>query len=497
MTASVRVVRACTAMMLTVALLAIATVSRADDDPRIRAYEQQLEKMQHEMDEMRARLRELEAERGMQPAASGGAAAKLPAASAAAAAAQPSPAASPAPARVAAPSEQDRKIDVLAHELDALKRSIVLPETRSLTGAYGFGPAASKVYGVERGLSIGGYGEFNFQKFVNDQQDGRHGEFDVARFVLYTGFKFTDRIILNSEIEFEHAVVAGDKDGEAEVEFVNLDFLAWKQLNFRLGLLLVPVGFINEIHEPPFFHGVFRPEVEQRIIPTTWREGGVGVFGTLAPGLDYRAYLMNGLRARRYASDGIREGSQEGSEALANDLAGTVRLDYTPFAGALVGASFFAGDAGQNETFAGRKPDVFTLLWETHAQLRWRGLELRALGAFTHIDDAALVSAELGETIATDQYGFYVEAAYDVVPLLFPASTQYFAPFFRYENFDTQDGVPRGFARVPGNAVQLYTVGASYKPHPQVVLKVEYRDFDSGNRSPTPDEVNFGAGFVF
>ncbi len=459
----------------------VAIPVHAEDDPRIRAYEQQLERMQHEMEDMRNRLRALEAERGMVPASASSAPASAPVAA--------------APASVA-PTVQDQKIDVLAREIEGLKSRLVLPEGKELKSYYGLGPAASKVYGVDRGLSIGGYGEFNFQKFVNDQH-GQRDQFDLARFVLYTGYKFTDRIILNSEIEFEHAVVAGDKEGEAEVEFLTLDFLAWKALNFRTGLLLVPMGFINEIHEPPFFHGVFRPEVEQRIIPTTWREGGVGIFGTLAPGLDYRAYVLNGLTATGFESAGIREGSQEGSLALADDLAGTVRLDYSPFPGSLVGGSFWAGDSGQDNVFAGRKPSVFTLLWEAHAQLRYRGLELRALGAMTNIHDADLVSQELGETIGKDQYGFYVEAAYDVVPLLFPESTQYFAPFFRYENFDTQDAVPRGFARVPGNAVQLYTVGASYKPHPQVVLKMEYRDFDSGRKSPTPDDVNFGAGFVF
>ncbi len=257
------------------------------------------------------------------------------------------------------------------------------------------------------------------------------------------------------------------------------------------------MGFINEIHEPPFFHGVIRPEVEQRIIPTTWREGGLGIFGTLAPGLDYRAYVVNSLTAEGFSSDGIREGRQEGSLALADDLSGTVRVDYSPFAGALLGGSFWAGDSGQDSTFAGRKPGVFTLIWETHAQLRYRGLELRALGAFTNIHDAALVSEQLEDTIGKDQYGFYVEAAYDLMPWLLPESTQYLAPFFRYENFDTQDAVPHGFVRVPGNAVQLYTVGLDYKPLPQVVLKLEYRDFDAGNVRPRADEVNVGAGFVF
>ena len=475
------------------ALLAVAlsvgietTSVRADDDPRIRAYEQKLEQMQKQMDEMQQQLRALERERGIAPKPT-----------APSAASNAPPAAGAAPAAAPAAAEQDRKIDVLAHEIEGLKSKIVLPEGKELKSYYGFGPAASKVYGVDRGLSIGGYGEFNLQKFVNDTQDSQHGQFDVARFVLYTGYKFTDRIILNSEIEFEHAVVASDKDGEAEVEFVDLDFLAWQQLNFRMGLLLVPMGFINEIHEPPFFNGVFRPEVEQRIIPTTWREGGVGVFGTLAPGLDYRAYLMNGLNARGYESEGIKEGSQEGSLALANDFAGTLRVDYSPMPGTTIGGSFFAGNAGQDQVFAGRRPDVFTLLWETHAQVRYRGLELRALGAFTNIHDADLVSQQLGETIGKDQYGFYVEAAYDVLPWLFPETTQSLTPFFRYENFDTQDAVPHGFARVPGNAVQLYTVGISYKPHPQVVLKIDYRDFDSGGTKPTPDDVNFGAGFVF
>lgn len=444
----------------------------AEEDPRIREYKEQLDRMQREMDELRGRVRTLEQEHAAAPA--------------------------PPPAAAAAPvaKESERKIDVLAREVEGLKSKIVLPESKELKSYYGLGPAASKVYQVDRGLSIGGYGEFNFQKFVSDQH-GARDRFDVARFVLYTGYKFTDRIILNSELEFEHAVVAGDKEGEAEVEFLSLDFLAWQQLNFRTGLLLVPMGFLNEIHEPPFFYGVFRPQVEERIIPTTWREGGVGVFGTLAPGLDYRAYVLNGLNAKGFESAGISEGRQEGSLAISDDFAGTGRLDYALFPGTLIGGSFWVGDSGQDDVYAGRKPGVFTLVWETHAQVRYRGLEMRALGAFIDIHDADLVSQELGETIGKNQYGFYVEAAYDVLPLVFPGTTQFFAPFFRYENFDTQDAVPRGFARVPGNAVQLYTVGASYKPHPQVVLKLEYRNFDAGRKAPTPDDFNVGAGFVF
>ncbi len=464
----------------------------ADDDPRIRAYQEQLDRMQKEMDEMRGRLRALEEERRS----------SAPDRAAQPAAAAPSSALAPAVASVpAAPAaEQDRKIGVLATEVERLKSALVLPANRELKSSYGLGPAASKVYQVERGLSIGGYGEFNFQKYVSDQR-GQRDQFDLLRFVLYTGYKFSDRILMNAEIEFEHALIgeetASAESGAVEVEFAYLDFMLWKQLNVRAGLLLVPMGFLNEMHEPPFFHGVFRPEVEHALIPTTWREGGIGIFGTLAPGLEYRGYLMNGLNAQGFESSGIREGRQVGDRALADDLAGTVRLDYTPFAGLTVGGSMWAGDSGQDSDFAGSKPGVFTLIGETHAQLRHRGLEMRALGVLTHIHDAGLVSEQLEDTIGKDQYGFYVEAAYDVVPLFFPESTHYLAPFFRYENYDTQDAVPRGFARVPGNDVQLYSVGLDYKPHPQVVLKLEYRNFDAGHTRPIPDEVDVGAGFVF
>lgn len=445
----------------------------AGDDPRVRAYEEKLDRMQREMDELRDRLRTLEAERQAPPAA---------------------------PALGASVSEQDRKIGVLAEEVERLKSKIVLPESKEYKSFYGLGPAASKVYQLDRGLSIGGYGEFNFQKFVSDQR-GKRDQFDLLRLVLYTGYKFSDRLLFNSEIEFEHALTGEETitsdSGEVAVEFAALDFFLWEPLNVRMGLLLVPMGFINEVHEPPFFHGTIRPEVERQIIPTTWREGGAGFFGTLAPGLEYRAYVMNSLNAKGFKSGNIREARQQGNRALADDFSGAVRLDYTPVAGTLVGASFWAGDSGQDGEFAGEKPSVFTLIWETHAQVRYRGLELRALGAFTSIDDAATLSRALGETIGEDQFGFYAEAAYDVARLIRPESGHYVAPFFRYEIVDTQDGVPRGFARAPGNDVQLYTVGLSYKPHPQVVLKLDYRNFNAGREKPRPDEINLGAGFIF
>ena len=467
------------------AITMLATVVWAESDPRIEAYQKQLESMQRQMDELKARLKALEDERA-KPAP---------------VAAQPA-AAAPQPSAAAAPvvAEQDRKIGVLAAEVERLKSSLILPEAKEYKSYYGLGPAASKVYQLDRGLSIGGYGEFHYRKPVSDQR-GEHDQFDLERFVLYAGYKFNDWILLNSEIEFEHALIGEDtvaaESGAVEVEFAYLDFLLWQQLNVRAGLVLVPMGFLNEMHEPPFYFGNARPEVEQRLLPTTWREGGIGIFGELAPGLTYRGYVLNGLNAKGFSADeGIREGRGQGNQAFADDLAGTARLDYA-YGGVLIGVAGWVGASGQDQDFDGHKPNAFTLVGDVHAQFQYRGLWLRGLGVLTHIDDAAVLSRALGETIGSDQFGAYGEIAYDVLPLVLPETSQYLAPFFRYEIFDTQDDVPRGFARDPGHHVKLYTVGFSYKPHPQVVLKLDYRNFNNGNKNPLADELGIGAGFIF
>ena len=128
------------------------------------------------------------------------------------------------------------------------------------------------------------------------------------------------------------------------VEFMALDFFWKKEANFRTGLVLVPMGFINEVHEPPFFLGVRRPETERRILPATWREMGVGVFGQLGEEVEYRAYVVNGFNAAGFSASGIRGGRQNGNRALAEDFALVGRVDWTPWHGVLLGASAYVGN---------------------------------------------------------------------------------------------------------------------------------------------------------
>lgn len=393
----------------------------------------------------------------------------------------------------------ERKTNILSQEVEKLRTNLAIPEEKQLKSAYGLGPAASKIYQAGKGLSIGGYGEAFYQNFVGDKGDAKNNA-DLERAVLYVGYKFTDRILFNSEIEFEHATTGeGDEfKGEVSVEFASLDFFINPLVNARAGLVLMPMGFINRIHEPLFFFGNHRPVVEQLIIPTTWREMGLGLFGAITPELTYTAYVVNGLDAKGFSSGGIRGGRGGGSQSLANNLGYVAQLNYNPAAlpGVTVGGGAYVGNSGQDLEYAGQKPNVFTQLYEAHVQWKYRGLEFRTLGSWGHINNAGILSAAKGQTIGSQNYGWYSEIGYDVLPLFFKDTQQYLAPFFRHEKYNTIASTPHGFSGDPRLNQRIFQVGLQYKPIPQVVIKADYRNFSAAEGS-VPDDFNLGFGYIF
>ncbi len=416
-------------------------------------------------------------------------------------------------------AELRRQLDVVTKELERMKVGEAAGAGEP-TSVHGLGPAASKVYGVPRGVSIGGYGEALYQDFDATRDDGaRTGTASTADFlrgVLYFGYKFDDRIVFNSEIEYEHATTgAGDEDlGEVSVEFATLDFLLHPSANVRAGLVLLPVGFLNELHEPPIFLGARRPEVENRVIPSTWREVGAGVFGDAGP-FSYRAYVVNGLDAEGFsAASGLRGGRQSGSRAEARDLAGVARLDYHGVPGLLLGGSYYAGDSGQGaEDAAGDVIDGRITLYELHGEYRYKGLQVRGLWASADVDEAGAISREIlgldtmdpdpnvasaaaRASVGSRIRGWYAEAGYDVLAHLSERTRQSVTPYVRYERLDTQDQVPRDFVTTGAADLRLVTYGAAYKPIAQVVIKAEIQDFRRGDGAGT-DQVNVAVGYLF
>jgi hypothetical protein len=395
--------------------------------------------------------------------------------------------------------EVERRQEIQAAEIERLDLGDAL--VRADESVHGMGDAASKVYRVEQGLSIGGYGELLYESFDSTRDDGAasgsRDRIDFLRGVLYAGYKFNDDWVFNSEIEFEHASTGSG--GEASVEFAYLDRIVRPGVNARAGLLLVPMGFVNEIHEPPLFLGAKRPDVERVIIPTTWRENGLGLFGEAGP-FTYRTYLVNGLRADGFSSSGLRSGRQKGAQAIGEDFAWVGRFDYTATPGLLAGVSLYAGDSGQGlSDAAGDEIAAQTSIFEGHLEWKWRGLEARALYTEASVDDVARLNQALGFTgsrsIGESMEGWYGQVGYDLLAHR-GNDARSLIPYARWEWFDTQAEVPSGYSRDPAREVEVLTLGIAWRPIDQIIFKLDHQDYD--NEAGTAiDQWNVALGYLF
>lgn len=393
--------------------------------------------------------------------------------------------------------ELERRLGVLAEEVESLR----VGETAFADRAErGLGMAASKVYRSKPGVSIGGYGEALYTAFDNRREDGSSSgatdTFDLLRTIFYFGYKFDERFVFNSEVEVEHA--STEEDGAVSVEFAYVDWMARPSLNLRAGLVLVPMGFINELHEPTTFLGAARPDVERRIIPTTWREPGFGLYGE-AGGWSYRTYLLTGLDAAHFTAGGIRGGRQQGSKARAEDLAWVGRLDYTGVAGLTLGGSLYTGGSDQGMVGADDRPiDVTTTIAELHGEWRWRGLRARLLAARSWVDDAGNLNDALGLTgvkgVAERMEGGYLELGYDL--LAGRGGRSSLMPYLRWESFDTQAAMAQGFTADPANDADTLTAGVAFAPIEQLIIKADWQQRSNGAQTGV-DRFSLALGYIF
>ncbi len=402
----------------------------------------------------------------------------------------------------------EQKTDVLAEAVDTIKSRLTIPEEMKLESRYGLSPGAAKVYGRDPGLSIGGYGELIFKAPTTDKGPSDLIRDDMQRFVLYTGYKFNDWIVFNSEVEFEHATTSGtisSAGGDVSVEMAYLDFFLSDYANIRAGEVLVPMGMVNEAHEPTFYYGVNRPEVDQRIIPSTWREIGAGLFAEPTDWMDYRVYAINGFNALGFRPSGFRDARQKANRAIAEDWAFVGRVDFQPIDDLTFGTSVYAGNSGQNQEVEGVDvPSTPTTIWEGHGQYTLGQFVTRAEIAASWVGDAKQLTELLREegsigendVIANQMLGLYVEGAYDIMPWIIEDTEQNISPFVRFEWVNTQQHVPAGF--IPNGKYDdtIWTVGLDYKPIPQVVAKIDYRMYDPA-AGQSPNTFNMGLGFVF
>jgi hypothetical protein len=264
--------------------------------------------------------------------------------------------------------------------------------------------------------------------------------------------------------------------------------------------MLVPVGLVNEQHEPPMFFGSRRPDTERLIIPTTWSAVGAGLYGQSASGLEWRAYMLEGLDATGFsAASPVRGGRQGGAEALMTHPGYAGRLDWKGTPGTLLGVSVYTGDSWQQADPAGVDLSARVTLADAHATWRWRGLDVRGLYASGRLADAAALSDELGlsgsERLGERFWGGYVEAAYDVAQMAWPGTSWALAPYLRVEKLDTQEDVTGG-AESPALEQQVIMFGLAVKPHANVVLKAD-REQRSNAGDTATSRWNVALGWLF
>ena len=410
--------------------------------------------------------------------------------------------------------ETKQETEVLKEELRKLRLEIAIPQLELKTYS-GLGPAASKAMYNPQGVSIGGYGELTFRNNSVDARGGAKSIADVQRIILYFGYAFDEKLKFNSELELEHAsTLASHGTGGAyfKAELAFLDYNFRPEFGVRGGLLLIPVGIINEVHEPPTFPSAERPFFERRIMLSTWEEMGVGVYGTIK-NLDYRFYITNGLMVKGggdyNALQPLKTLRQRGARAVADRIGFTGRVDYTLPLNIMVGFSFWTGDVmskgGDNSQLGlrrGTKLGSMTMI-SPHLWWQYGGWDVRFVGALVNVSNARRITDDLqsgadriNKPIPSEQRGFYVQVAYDIFRL-FKIDKQELYVFGIYEDFDAHAKVPQGSVKPAGHKLKVYNVGLSYKPHPLVAIKTDYARLNYNPNRKDENEYRLTLGFMF
>lgn len=348
-------------------------------------------------------------------------------------------------------------------------------------------------------LTLGGYGETH----ANFVQGSDKDLIDNHRYVLYLGYAFNDWIQFHSETEIEHSFV-NDGDGELSLEQFHVDFTLCESVGIRAGRFLVPIGIVNQRHEPPTFHGVERPSVDKVIVPTTWSSDGVGLFGRPTECLEYQFYVGSSLDGSKFrALDGIRGGRLEERPGL-HEPAVTGRVDVRPLTESVehdlrVGTSFFVGGLDNGNKGPSGAPGTL-YVWSADAQYSYGPLDLRGVVALEFVDGARSLNAAFGNGVARRMQGWYLEAAVHVLPDSWKTGKLADADvvlFTRYESFDTQAAMPDGAVSDPRGDRQEVTFGISAYPTSKLVLKADYQWRDDESASGLADLFNLGFGFWF
>ena len=345
-------------------------------------------------------------------------------------------------------------------------------------------------------VTMGAYGEMLY-----NQPEGDNGELDVQRLVLLMGYRFNDKTQFVTEIEMEHV-----EEIFVEQAFVNYNVA--NNVNLRGGLMLVPMGIVNEFHEPTTFNGTERPAMDNAIVPTTWRELGIGVSGRFNDiSLGYQAYVFNGFKSTEAdgeggvsgflkGSNGLRGGRQKGIKSTVDSPTLSTKLDYYGIPGLRLGLSSYFGKtqaADDIETIDGANIGISMIGLDA----RYAYDRFTARGQFIHasLSDTEEYNALTGKDLGSALQGWYIEGAFNLLPI---TNEQKLFAFARYEMYDTHASTDGSLVENEAFDRTDVTTGLTYHIAPGVVLKGDYQFRSNAlENDDVKDRLNFGIGVWF
>jgi hypothetical protein len=387
----------------------------------------------------------------------------------------------------------------------------------------------------QNSTSIGGYGDAIYQNNLSKQVS----VMDLERVVLFVGHNFGD-VSFFSELEVENARVSndeteteddetgiqgnrlstGESEGEVSFEQAYLKFNLDQNHYITTGLFLPTLGIQNVNHLPNSFNGNERTQVETYIIPTTWRELGIGFYGSLTSfPLDYSIAVVNGLNSGNFVhGSGIREGEFEGQNATANNLAvtgavqlyqGNFKLQLSGYYGGSVGLRPHQADSLQLSSGMFGTPIA---LGEADIIYEANGLSFKALGTVVSIPDAYDINRAYANNTPQLEYGAYAEVGYNLLYSEQDIDARQLIVFARYEKLDMNAQIPSN-GIIDGTLNQSHVIiGLNYLPIRNIIIKADVRYEHTGGQNPAliinpsplapvyrTDQtfLNLGVGFSF
>ena len=353
-------------------------------------------------------------------------------------------------------------------------------------------------------LTIGGYAQIDYNQPITDNTIN-NGVLDVHRLVMLFGYKFNSRTNFITEIEFEHVK-------EVFIEQAFLNYKITDYLNFRGGLMLIPMGIINEYHEPPTFNGVERPSLDSKVIPTTWREIGLGFTGRFNElSLKYQLYVVNGFNgysgeARFDGAKGLRGGRQKGAKSIINSPNIASRIDYYGIRGLKIGLSGYFGksqsslfdeiDESDNDLIMQADSSVVGItMFGADMRYNKKGFQLKAQYNYVSISNSNQYNIFTSSDLASAISGYYFEFAYNIFN-----STNFktkLIPFVRYENYDTHFKTDNLISMNNSYDIEEITFGIGWKMAKGAILKADYQYIKSKAVTDWHNQLNLGIGIMF